>query len=362
MPTPPLSDEKKKWMRLLKRSGMSNDEIARKIGVSRGTVSNFTNDITTERRHKRDIEIKEKVMAGWSERKISNTLRVHSDTVKRVISAMRAERDAPVAEDFVEATDESNLSPLPKSEAKDIPPFDIDKPGRYLVLSDVHIPSHDETTIRCAVDEARRQGVVGVILNGDILDCHELSRFDKDPQVTRYVEEIKLGQEFIVYLRERFRKANFYYKLGNHEARIQPYIWNRAPAFEGLDCLSIGSLLEAKKHGVEIIDDKRIIRLGKLHVLHGHEMRGGGGVQPARWLYLKARSVALCGHFHKSSEHHSRNVADKHEAAWSLGCACGLKPAYMPVNDWNHGFAIVEVDRDGGFVVQNKRILNGKVV
>jgi hypothetical protein len=48
---------------------------------------------------------------------------------------------------------------------------------------------------------------------------------------------------------------------------------------------------------------------------------------------------------------------------WSLGCMCELHPPYMPLNKWNHGFAIVDLDDNGtDFEVRNKRILKGKVL
>jgi len=31
----------------------------------------------------------------------------------------------------------------------------------------------------------------------------------------------------------------------------------------------------------------------------------------------------------------------------------------MPLNKWNHGYAIVDVTADGNFQVQNKKIING---
>lgn len=365
MPQPPVDTKTVKEARRLVTAGATVREAAKKLGVSPSTVSNATSDITKSRYSVRDKKIEDAIRAGWSQKRITLEYGIERLTCRRILAKMKAAKDEsdakPSAFDVV--PDESDLPPLPESDAKDIPPFPIDKPGRYLILSDVHLPCHDVTTIHCAVNEARRQGVVGVILNGDILDCHELSRHDKDPRAKRYVEELKMGQEFLAYLRGRFAKADIFYKLGNHEARLQPYLWNRAPAFEGLDCLSVESAIEMKKYGVTSIDDKRVIHLGKLNLLHGHEYRGGqGGVNPARWLYLKARGVAMCGHFHRTSEHHANNIADKPEAAWSVGCACGRKPSWLPINEWNHGFAIVEVDNDGGFVVQNRRVLNGKVV
>jgi hypothetical protein len=49
-------------------------------------------------------------------------------------------------------------------------------------------------------------------------------------------------------------------------------------------------------------------------------------------------------------------------ACWSVGCLCNLTPAFRPVNDWNHGFAIVYYHEDGTFSVENKTIIEGMVV
>lgn len=362
MPTPKLSEAKRKRIRELASQGWSQDAIAESVGVGGGTVTNVAGDIYRAKSEVRRKQIEQLVREGLSVRQITVKTKAHALTVKRIIRDMKKAAAPKDSFDGEFTTDDDGLPPLPVSDVAEIPPFEITKPGRYLILSDTHFPQHDVTTIRLAVAESIRRNVVGIVLNGDILDCHEISRHDKDPRARRYVDELKMGQEFLTYLRGRFHKADIFYKLGNHEARLEPYIMNRAPAFEGLDCLSLQSALEMARYGVTQIDDKRIIHLGKLHVIHGHEYKGGGGVNPARWMYLKARSVALCGHFHRTSEHHARNIADRHEASWSLGCACGLKPRYMPLNDWNHGFAFVEIDRDGGFVVENKRVLSGKVV
>ncbi len=110
--------------------------------------------------------------------------------------------------------------------------------------------------------------------------------------------------------------------------------------------------------------DNRIVSLGRLNVIHGHEYKGGvsSPVNPARGLYLKARSVAMAGHHHQTSEHHTRDIRGKAEAAWSLGCACFLSPGYMRFNHWNHGFAFVTLDESGEFMVENKRVMGGKIV
>lgn len=248
---------------------------------------------------------------------------------------------------------------LPDAVVESYDPLVIDAPGAYLILSDVHAPYHDRRTIEVAVRDAKKHGkrLAGVILNGDTLDCHDLSDHDKDPGAPRYVEELRVAKQLLAWLRGQLPRARVVVKEGNHEERLTRYVMRHAPALFGCDGLDTPSLLDLVKIGAEWCGAKRVVHLGKLNVLHGHEYRGGGGINPARWLYTKARAVAVCGHFHRSSEHSGRDVRGTPTAAWSLGCACYLHPRYMPLNEWNHGYAIVELAADGGFEFHNKRVL-----
>jgi hypothetical protein len=48
---------------------------------------------------------------------------------------------------------------------------------------------------------------------------------------------------------------------------------------------------------------------------------------------------------------------------WSIGCLSELHPAYMPLNKWNNGCAIVYLHEDGEqYDFINKRIYKGKVL
>ncbi|HEY1188316.1 MAG TPA: hypothetical protein VGE74_11700, partial [Gemmata sp.] len=178
----------------------------------------------------------------------------------------------------------------------------------------------------------------------------------------RYVEEVETGRKLLAWIRSQFPAARIVLKEGNHEERLSRYIIQRAPALFGLEGIDLPALLHFADIGAEWVTDKRVIALGKLCVVHGHEYKGGGGVMPARWLYLRTRYVAMCGHFHRSSEYGDRDIRGKEERAWSLGCACYLFPRYMPLNSWNHGFAIVETFADGSFAVDNRRVFRGAVV
>jgi hypothetical protein len=242
-------------------------------------------------------------------------------------------------------------------------PFVVDTPGHHGILCDPHFPYHDKRTIEAWADECRQRDASVLLLNGDVMDCGEVSTHYRDPSDARLEEEIEITGQFFRWLRSRFPRARIIYKEGNHEFRIPRYLTNNAAAFAGSKYLSVPKLLELDKYGVEWVADKRVVMLGKLPVVHGHEFRGGGGVNPARWLFLRAVSTAMCGHFHRTSEHHEQGLDRRLHGVWSVGCACYLYPSYDPNNKWNHGYALADVQRDGSFRVTNRRILrDGQVV
>jgi predicted phosphodiesterase len=241
-------------------------------------------------------------------------------------------------------------------------PFAVDAPGDWGVLSDIHVPYHDRATIEAAVREWKSRGVVGVLLNGDVLDFHRLSDYVKEPSAARLQQEVEKGRQLLEWLRAQFPRARVVYKLGNHDERLKRYLATRAPELEDLDDLDLGRLLRVADVGVEVVGDKRPVMLGKLPVIHGHEYRGGGGVMPARWLFIRAWSNALLGHFHQPTYFPVRTLDGRELAVWSTGCACYLSPAYAPLNQWAHGWATVTVDSGGGFHVDNRRLLkDGRV-
>ena len=67
----------------------------------------------------------------------------------------------------------------------------------------------------------------------------------------------------------------------------------------------------------------------------------------------------MAGHWHQTSEHAESTLGGRSIACWSTGCLCELHPPYMPLNKWNHGYAIVDVTAGGNFQVQNKKIIKG---
>lgn len=244
-------------------------------------------------------------------------------------------------------------------------PCQITKPGNWLVISDIHVPYHDVRTIELAIHDARKAKASGLLINGDLLDSHELSTYDKDPGAPRYQEEIDLAKMLLRYMRQQLPNARMVYKAGNHEERLSRYLMRQAPALFGLEGVTIPFLLDLPSFKIDFVGDKRVIRLGKLNVLHGHEYRPPvtAPVNPARGMFLRAKAPIMTGHFHQTSEHHEPTITGKPQGAWSVGCACQLSPAYSPLNKWNLGYALVKINnKEGDFSVRNMRVADGKVV
>jgi len=164
-------------------------------------------------------------------------------------------------------------------------------------------------------------------------------------------------------LREGFPKARLVYKLGNHEERYERYMSVKAPELLGVAEFETQHLLGFANLGVGLVRDKRPIRLGKLNVVHGHEYSFpiANPVNPARGYFLRAKTHCLGGHLHQSSQHSEKNLEGKVVSTWSTGCLCDLHPDYRPLNNWNHGFAFVEIDKAGAFHVENLKLIDGEI-
>ena len=252
---------------------------------------------------------------------------------------------------------------IPASVTREFKPFIMDGVEKVAILSDIHVPYHTPEAIECAVKRALKEDVDGIILNGDTIDCHSLSTFVRDPRARNFRQERDTTNELLAYLRERFPGARIVWRDGNHEDRFKTYMMTKAPEIFHLDEFALESLLAFDEHDIEYVTDKRIIMVGGLAVMHGHEFFKGFAppVNPARGAYLKAKQSCMVGHHHRTSEHTETALDGSITTTWSVGCLSDLHPAYSPYNSYNHGAAIIHLDGDE-FHVHNYRIVNGRAL
>ncbi len=253
---------------------------------------------------------------------------------------------------------------LPKSDSTDYKPFIFRGHKKIGILSDIHVPYHDIESLTCAITELKKQKIDALLLNGDTMDCHHLSNFVKDPYKRGFADELKALNDLIAVLKKEL-KCKIYYKIGNHEARYEMYLFSKAKELTGVDEYRFERIIKAKENDITMIESNRYMRIGNLNGIHGHEYKGGisAPVNIARGLYLRGKTTAFQGHNHSTSEHTESDMNGKITTTWSIGCLCELNPDYMPLNKWNHGFAWVEVASNGkDFKFHNKRIFKGEVL
>lgn len=261
---------------------------------------------------------------------------------------------------------------LPKSKAEPWEKYLLPSPSTILVLSDVHIPYHDEEAVGAAVAYAKRHVKPDVILlNGDIADFYSISRWEQNPSKRDLLDEIEHVRDFLGWLRLEFPKAKMVYKLGNHDERWDKYIANKASDLWGLKAITLPEILTRDEDNeplkilreIEFVSDQRPVMAGKLPIFHGHELGKSvfSPVNQARGAFMRTIHTMLMGHGHRTSSHAEPDLWHKEIVTWSQGCLCDLHPEYARVNKWNHGFAVVETEKDGTFELTNYRIQQGKV-
>jgi predicted phosphodiesterase len=234
---------------------------------------------------------------------------------------------------------------------------------KLLNLSDIHLPYHDKTALEVALKTGQDEGVDAILLNGDFMDIFSLSRWEKDPKQRDLAGEITMGREVLEMLREEFKGKQIIWKHGNHEERWEAFLWRKAPELLGVDDFELENVMRCNQNNVRVVKDMRPIRINKLNILHGHEYKFAisNPVNPARGLYMRAKTNACMGHLHQTSEHTEADLNGKIVTCWSQGCLCDLHPRYSPLNKWNHGFQIIDTTGEDDFRVSNFRIDKGRL-
>ena len=253
---------------------------------------------------------------------------------------------------------------LPESDAKDKKPYKIVGYKRALIIADLHIPYHDIKAISLCFDYAVKEKPDLIIINGDLIDCYQLSRFVRNPNNRNFASELECMKKFFESLQNTFPKAKIVYKFGNHELRYEHFLYTKAKELDGVEEIEFKNIIQARAKGIDLVDDKTIIMLNKLPIVHGHEFGKSvfNPVNTARGLFLRGIHTCLQSHTHRPSKHSEPNMFKKKIVTWSLGCLCGLYPDYAIMNKWEHGFAMVDLDENKiNFEVRLKDISEGKV-
>ena len=116
---------------------------------------------------------------------------------------------------------------LPASDETEFLPYEFKGHKRIAIFSDIHVPYHSIDCITAAIDFCKKEKPDALLLNGDTIDCHRLSRYVKDPKKRNFALELDTFKAlFDVF--EKELKCKIYFKLGNHEIRYEHFLMEKA--------------------------------------------------------------------------------------------------------------------------------------
>ena len=255
---------------------------------------------------------------------------------------------------------------LPESHQEKREPFILPKGcDNILLISDIHIPYHDIDAITLAIEYGIKEKVNTIFINGDLIDNHQVSRFESDPKKRSVKQEFDATKAFLVSLRSAFPDAQIYWLKGNHCIRWEKFLLMKVREIWDDPYFTLEERLRLNEERIIMIDDKTLVKAGKLSITHGHHVFKGvfSPVNPARGAFLRAKQSVIVGHLHRASYHPEVDLDGKVIGCWSTGCLCELKPDYSPlVSNSQHGFAHILVESNGDYTVKNYQIINGKIL
>jgi predicted phosphodiesterase len=221
---------------------------------------------------------------------------------------------------------------------------------REIFVSDIHWPHHDKAAwnIALKIVAARKPDIVHI--GGDGVDFHSISRHPKQLiDRTILTHEVKESRRELARLRKAAPNARINFQEGNHDARMQIYLRDRAPELSELFDLTFPNLMKLSDQGIIWIPEKQKMQIGKLWHHHGH-LIAGGGMFPAKNKFLKLYQNIIFGHHHRF-DYFSINQYGTNELYQSIGNGClyTLEPDYAHHTHWQMGITEINYTQSGDF-------------
>lgn len=104
-----------------------------------------------------------------------------------------------------------------------------------LICSDLHDEECDEFALEIFIDTCRRKQPDIIVLNGDIFDLYELSKYDKDIRNMKLIERFEFVHKRVFKaLRDACPNAQIDFIMGNHEFRLIKLLADASPSLRVL--------------------------------------------------------------------------------------------------------------------------------
>jgi len=245
---------------------------------------------------------------------------------------------------------------------------------RMLSISDTHATFLDPFTWEVFLSSCRDQQPDIILLNGDILEGSEITRFPKIPGWTIPLQlEFDFAREMFRQLRDVCPNAQIVWGSGNHGLdRLASYLTQVAPAIAGLRGMRFDQLAGIEELDIELLQGGTIASpegteeqyAGRLWFGHYYTHHGTClGKTPAHNELIKVGYSGQSGHVHRASVAWGTTLRDQANCWMStpMGCTKRAGRAYIkgPTAGWQKGFGSAWLGPDG-FVQQSPIITSGE--
>ncbi len=234
---------------------------------------------------------------------------------------------------------------------------------KVLFVPDIHAPFHDNQALRCLYSFISWWNPDEIFILGDTIDFYPLSNFEKNPdRIFKLQQDINEGKAILYKIADLAPRARKVFIPGNHEYRLERFLWTKASELSGLDGLKLENLLELKRIGYQYAPQGRINYKGTI-IKHGDIVRKFAGYT-AKGEFENTGLSGVSGHTHRLAVHSITNEAG-HFQWMEAGCLCKLEQEYMrgKTPNWQQGFGIgFYKENSRRYNIQAVRIINGKAM
>ena len=237
------------------------------------------------------------------------------------------------------------------------------KHKKVLFVPDIHAPFQDAKAIKAMIAFAKWWKPDYVYFLGDVIDFYSISRFAKDPARALELQlEVDEARKVLKTICAATPNAKKYFICGNHEARMQKFLWTRAAELSGLQGLQIDTMLGLGELGIHYYPEGRTKFRGTI-IKHGDIVRKFCSYT-AKGEFESTGISGVSAHTHRLGIYSMTNEAG--DFTW-MECGHLAKPdqEYMmgKVPNWQQGFGIGYY-KEGSrrFNVDIVRIIHGKAM
>lgn len=228
-------------------------------------------------------------------------------------------------------------------------------------LSDIHVPYHEPEIVASALRMVKRVKPHRVVLNGDIGDFFQLSRFNtSQSRMDKLQEEIDSANAIREAVRRAAPDAIIDETEGNHDSRIITYVVNNARALKSLRALEPENLFRYRDLEFNWHPGAGFLLRRHFLVKHGTIVRKDSGAS-AKAEMEQAGVSGISGHVHRLGTYRKAGYSQRQ---WTeQGCLCRTDPDYVVgAPNWVQGCVIGEFStRTDSFVTYEVPAIDGKL-